>query len=292
MQKLIETIANNNEIEVIGLVSSTKDVVIRKIEKPMRNVHYLDLNEFCLKNKISYAEVSTIDSNEKLSKVLLKWNPDIVFVAGWHRLIPSKFLETWKFYGFHASLLPKNAGWAPLVWAMLKGEEKTGVSLFQIDSGVDTGPIIDRVEFPILNTTTIGDLVNTSIDASVNLMSRNILAICAGNPPLTPQDNLLRTEGRRRFPIDGLINWDTPKAQVERFIRAQSSPYFGSFTILEEKRLKIFSAEIVTKFNSFLMESREQPGRLISLRGDIFVGCSDGWIRLVDYKFEENHPMS
>jgi methionyl-tRNA formyltransferase len=287
VRTLIEVIALNEELEIVGLITSTKDISMGKSIEPVVNVHYTDLENFCRKLQIRYETISHLDSNKHLDEIISILHPDIVFVAGWHRLIPDSLLNKSNFYGFHASLLPKNAGWAPLVWALINGEKETGVSLFKIDSGIDTGPIIDQIKFPINENTTIHDLVNESINVSRILLERNMNEISKGIEKLTPQDLSKRTEGIRRFPRDGEINFCAPARYVHRFIRAQTRPYFGAYTDIDQKRFHIFKSAIVEP--SFQVHQGEyiEPGSLRVHNSQYFFKCSDGWIELLDFEIKE-----
>ena len=77
------------------------------------------------------------------------WKPEAFLVSGWYHMVPRKWRALAPAYGLHASLLPDYSGGAPLVWAMIKGEEKTGITLFQLGDGVDDGPILGQAETPI-----------------------------------------------------------------------------------------------------------------------------------------------
>jgi methionyl-tRNA formyltransferase len=287
VRTLMEVVVLNNESEILGLITSAKEISMGKSKEPIVNVHYTDLENFCSKHKIRYEIVSHLDSNKYLDEVISILHPDIVFVAGWHRLISDSLLSKSNFYGFHASLLPKNAGWAPLVWALINGEKETGVSLFKIDSGIDTGPLIDQIKFPINENTTIHDLVDESIKISRILLERNIKIISKGIEKLTPQDLTKRTEGIRRVPSDGEINFCAPVRYVDRFIRAQTRPYFGSYTDIDQKRIRIFKSAIVDP--SFKVHQGEyiEPGSHKVYNDQYFFKCLDGWIQLLDFEVEE-----
>jgi len=287
VRTLMEAVALDKKLEIIGLITSDKEILIGKSTQPIVNVHYRDLKNFCNKNQIRYEIVSHLESNKYLTEIISILSPDIVFVAGWHRILPDNLLSKSYFYGFHASLLPRNAGWAPLVWALLNGEKKTGVSLFKIDSGVDTGPLIDQVEFPIDENTTIHDLVNESIKASAILLKRNIGEISRGIEKLTPQDLSKRTEGTRRFPHDGEIDFCASVQYIDRFIRAQTRPYFGSYTNIDQKRIRIFKSKIAEPLCELNKGEYITPGSLKIHNSKYFFKCADGWLELLDFEIEE-----
>lgn len=287
VRTLMEEVALDKKLKIVGLITSDKEILIGKSTKPIVNVHYKDLENFCSKNQIRYEIVSHSESNEYLDKIISILGPDIVLVAGWHRLLPDNLLRKSDFYGFHASLLPRNAGWAPLVWALLNGEKETGVSLFKIDSGMDTGPLIGQVKFPIDENTTIHDLVNESINASRILLERNISEISRGIEKLTPQDLSKRTEGTRRFPHDGEINFCAPVQYIDRFIRAQTRPYFGSYTHIDQKRIRIFKSKIAGPLFELNKGEYIAPGSLKIHNDKYFFKCADGWLELLDFEIEE-----
>ena len=111
---------------------------VRGNEK-VKNSNYGDLKSISEKQNIP---LYYVDENKKLGEyedIIKVIKPDIILVLGWYYIVPKRIREIPKYgaCGIHASLLPKYAGWAPLVWAMINGEKETGVTFFQFDDSVD-----------------------------------------------------------------------------------------------------------------------------------------------------------
>jgi len=181
-----------------------------------------------------------ISKPSMLKSVLLEVNPDICFVVGWYWILPYDLIKSVKygFLGFHASLLPKLRGFAPLVWAILNGEKKTGVTLFYFDEGVDSGDIVDQYGFEIGENDYIADLLKKTEAAIAELLKKNINEILAGQNNRTQQNNLHATFCSQRKPVDGLINWSENNVKVDRLIRATSIPYPCAFTLINSSALE------------------------------------------------------
>ena len=145
--------------------------------------------------------------------------------------------------GIHASLLPKYAGGAPLVWAMINGETQSGVTLFRLDSGVDDGDIIGQEAFEIGIDDTINEVYEKATKSSISLLMRTI------SQPISevnyvPQERELIEIWPQRNHEDGEIDWNWDVQGIKNFIRAQSKPYPGAWTIIEGKKIIIWQADI------------------------------------------------
>ncbi len=146
--------------------------------------------------------------------------------------------------GIHASLLPKFRGGAPLVWAMIHGEPETGVSLFHFSDGVDDGEIIGQRSFPIGGSDTIRDLMARAESASLELLREFMPKVAAGTAPKTPQREEDATRFPQRSPEDGRIDWTWEPRRIRDFIRAQTRPYPGAFTLIGDKKIVIWDADV------------------------------------------------
>jgi methionyl-tRNA formyltransferase len=233
------------KFNITHIFSSPEEFKISYSKKNIKNYNYTDLSRLAKKYAIKFIEISK-ENNEKLSdfkEIIKKVAPDIILVAGWYYMIPKSILSIPKHgvWGLHASLLPKYAGGAPLVWAMLNGEKETGITLFRMKEGVDNGDIIGQRKFKINNEDTIEKMIIKSIQASKRLLSQYLnkkeLFYKNQNP------NLIKIYPQRS-PDDGEIDWDNDPEYIQRFIRAQTKPYPGAWTIIGNKKIIIWDAEI------------------------------------------------
>ena len=158
-------------------------------------------------------------------------------------MIPKKIrdIATKGAWGIHASLLPQYAGGAPLVWAIIESQKKTGVTLFKIDSGVDDGDIIAQKGFPILKNDTIKEVYEKATKISIEILNKTLNS---KNIKFKPQDKSKIVVYPQRSPSDGLIDWSWNSKKIKDFIRAQTKPYPGAYTIINNKKIIIWDADI------------------------------------------------
>jgi methionyl-tRNA formyltransferase len=146
--------------------------------------------------------------------------------------------------GIHASMLPKGRGNAPLVWALINGESATGITFFYFSDGVDDGDIIGQREILIIEDETIKTLLDKVETESKSLLLECIPLIAENKIKAWAQDDSAATYYPKRTPDDGLIDWNMSSKEISRFIRAQTKPYPGAFTIIENKKVIIWDATI------------------------------------------------
>lgn len=237
----------DNEFSVSAIFSMNEKFKISYSKEKVKNYNYSDLQQIAKQYNIPYYIVDS-DKEKKLSEyenVVSKLQPDIILVMGWYYMIPANIRNIAKYgaWGIHASLLPKYAGGAPLVWAIINGEGKTGVSLFKLDDGIDDGDIIAQKEFDILSTDSIKDVYHKATDTSKELL----VSVLKNIPDIKfiKQDKTKIEVYPQRKPDDGEINLSLPANAIYNFIRAQSDPYPGAFIRTSDgKKLIIEKARI------------------------------------------------
>ena len=182
-----------------------------------------------------------------VANILLKYEIDWLFIIGWSQIasvelisIPHKGI-----IGAHPTLLPKGRGRAAIPWAIIKGLDKTGVTFFKIDEGVDTGEILDQIEIPISkyeNATSLYDKVNT---AHVDLIKQIWPKLIKGSIDGIKQDETLATYWEGRTSADGELLQSMSVFEVDKLVRATTHPYPGAFIKLDEiKKLIIWRGSI------------------------------------------------
>lgn len=211
----------------------------------IQNVRNADLAGWARENGVDLIPFTTYEA------VLDRFSgdmPAIGLVAGWYHMVPRRVREAFirGCFGFHASLLPKLRGGAPLNWAILLGLEETGVTLFEMADGVDTGLIFGQERFPIASRATISDLVSASRDACATLTRRHLPALLDGSATGRAQEGEA-SYGLQRTPEDGRIDWARSSAQIDILVRAVSRPYPGAFTALDGERIQIWSTQLPDK---------------------------------------------
>ena len=176
---------------------------------------------------------------------LSKQEPDLILITGWPQLVREKFVQipSIGLFGMHPTLLPKHRGRAPIPWTIINGLGRTGVTLFQIlDPSADAGPIIGQVSFKVDRRETATTLYAKVLEAHVILLRKNLVALSEGASVPIEQDEIRASSWPRRRPADGIIDWDISAPYIDTWVRAQTRPYPGAFTFLDEKRLIIWRA--------------------------------------------------
>lgn len=218
-------------VNVVGVMAIPEEFIISYSEEPVQNYNYAPLDDLCEKLHIPHYVVDG-KKQRRLSNYksdVASLSPDILLVIGWYYMIPSHFrdIATYGAWGIHASLLPKYAGGAPLVWAIINGETKTGVTLFKLEDGVDNGDIICQKSISIEPDDYIADVYQKATTSSIGMLKEVLLN---DKPPsFTPQNQNEIEIHPQRSPDDGLINLNLPSTDLYNFIRAQSAPYPGAF---------------------------------------------------------------
>lgn len=233
-------------LNVVGIVSIPRHFRFRPSAAPLENVTFYDFGDLASRQGIPVAYVTDETRDSGYREVLESWRPELAVVAGWYYLLPRSILDLFPqgVVGVHASLLPKYRGGSPLVWAIIHGERKTGVTLFYFDEGVDTGDVVGQQEFELLPEDTIKSAYEKATRASVSLVQTYVPLVCEGKAPRISQEHETATRFPPRQPEDGLIDWSKSPEEIRNFIRAQSKPYPGAYTIIDGKKVVIFDAEI------------------------------------------------
>mgnify|MGYP001176022467 CR=1 FL=1 len=213
------------------IFSSPSDFKISYSKKKIKNYNHADLKQIAKKYKLPYYEIDS-SSGKRINAYkakIAKLNPDLMLVLGWYYKIPKYIRKLSKFgaWGIHASLLPNYAGGAPLTWAIIKGEKKTGVTLFKLDDGVDDGDIILQKSFLIKKQDTIKDVYFKATEKSKEILVKVLNNM--DQVRFTPQDKKKINIFPQRRPEDGEIDLSKSADQIYNFVRAQSSPYPGAF---------------------------------------------------------------
>ncbi|HOS42228.1 MAG TPA: methionyl-tRNA formyltransferase, partial [Armatimonadota bacterium] len=220
----------------------------------------------------------------ELAPALQALAPHLVIVVGWYWLLSPALLRQVPggVYGVHASLLPRYRGNAPLVWAILRGERETGVSLFRFDDGMDTGDLAAQAAFPIGPEETIAEVLAKAEDATVAIVAEQARPLLEGTMTLRAQDHALASYCSLRQPCDGRIDWRQPAPRLYNFIRAQTRPYPGAFTHLPDGRtVTIWAARL------FPYPYYGIPGLVGQQEADgVVVACGDGALVVTDYTVE------
>ena len=209
--------------------------------------------------------------------------PDVVFVIGWSQLCGDAFRQAagGRILGYHPAALPRLRGRGVIPWTILLDEKITASTLFWIDEGTDSGPILAQRYMHVAPDETAGSLYARHMTALGDLLAETLPRLLAGDCPGERQDDRFATWAARRRPDDGRIDWTQTAAEVERLIRAVGRPYPGAFAGDGDRRVTIWSARRQESDHRY----HALPGQVIGRTDQGFVvRCGDGAaIRVSDF---------
>lgn len=260
-------------IQVVGVITAPQIFPISYRPEGVTNVLYADVRDFCNAREIPCVAMKSSMKEEVLHEAVIGWWPDAFLVVGWYHMIPKSWRAIAPAYGLHASLLPDYSGGAPLVWAIINGERRTGITLFQMDDGVDSGPIVGQADEPILDRDTIETLYSRIENRGLELLESALPRLASKTADLRVQDESKRRIFPQRSPKDGLIDWTKDAIFIDRFIRAQTYPYPGAYTIFNDDRLIIWASRCEESLD-------HQPGTVLLHSDGYRISCGVGSILL------------
>jgi methionyl-tRNA formyltransferase len=203
------------------------------------------IGDWCSRNDIDLIRVANVNEPAVIDAVSAK-RIDWLFIIGWSQIARKQLLDAPVFgaLGMHPTLLPEGRGRAPIPWAILKGLERTGVTLFRLNEGVDTGDIIAQEVLPIASDETATSLYDRVRLAHETLIERVWPALTAGAIGFQPQDKTLASQWPARTPEDGRITTDMDCRTADRLVRATTRPYPGAFFDSTSKRYRIWAGTV------------------------------------------------
>lgn len=233
-------------MEAIYDAGAALDLVITlHDEKAAKKSGRIFVDDFCHHHGIQLLKVGHIN-DEVVYDYIVEHQIDWLFIIGWSQIASEKLLSAPKrgALGIHPTLLPIGRGRAAIPWAILKQLDKTGVTLFKLDTGVDTGPIIAQLEVPMLSNINAGILYNLVNDAHSTLIREAIPKLARDEFALVHQDESQATFWPGRKPEDGEIALDGSVHDAERLVRAVTRPYPGAFVYRDGAKIIIWRAHI------------------------------------------------
>lgn len=191
-------------------------------------------------------------------------------------------------FNLHASLLPNYRGAAPINWAIINGEKKSGVTTFFIEHQIDTGNIIDQVEVDITDDMNVGELYDKLMHIGSSLVCESIDKIADGSIVARKQDEtLLMRPAPKIFKDDCRIDWTKDAQSVHNLIRGLS-PYPGSWSIIcngeKELNVKLFASAIAEK-------SDKLPGQIEQTKNSLKVSTADAWLEITEIQIAGKKRM-
>ncbi|MFD3455107.1 methionyl-tRNA formyltransferase [Streptomyces sp. NPDC058691] len=190
--------------------------------------------------------------------------PDIIVANNWRTWLPPEIfdLPPHGTLNVHDSLLPAYAGFSPIIWALINGEERVGVTAHRMDAELDAGDILLQRSEPVGPQDTATDLFHRTVDMISPLVRESLDLMASGRARWQPQDRSRASFFHKRSVEDSRIDWNWPAEDLERLVRAQSDPYPNAFAYHRGERIRIVSAAVSkARYGG-------TPGRIFIREGD------------------------
>lgn len=190
-------------------------------------------------------------------------------------------------FNLHASLLPQYRGAAPINWAIINGENETGVTTFFLKHDIDTGSVIFQEREAIKDDDNAGTLYERLMRKGAALVLKTVQAIAIGNYPTTPQpEGVELKHAPKIFKETCEIKWNEPSAHVRNFVRGLS-PYPAAWTLIASRHFKIFTVSVVDHLNS-----GQNPGDFVTdNKNYLYIKTGDGWVSIDELQPEGKKRM-
>jgi methionyl-tRNA formyltransferase len=242
------------------------------------------VKEFGIKNNIPVLQPEKL-KDETFIQQLKGYNAEIYVVVAFRILPKEVFTIPHKgSFNLHASLLPKYRGAAPIQWALINREKKTGVTTFKLEEKVDTGNIYlqkdvlidDEDNFAILHDK-LGEVGAVAVLETVDLIE-------SGNYHLKGQDNSQASPAPKITPETGKIDWNKPAEEIHNLVRGLS-PTPCAYFYYDEKKIKVYRTRVIKKENT-------SDGKIIQEKKNLFVECGKDELEILELQLEGRRRMN
>lgn len=254
------------------------------------------VKEFAIEKNIPIYQPIKLRNNKEFIDQIKTLNPDVICVVAYGKILPKEMLEIPKLgcINVHGSLLPKYRGAAPIQWAVLNGDKKTGITTMYMDVGMDTGDMILKEEVDIGDDETTGELWNRLSKIGGNLLVETLRQIENGTAPREKQSDdfslapMLDKEMAK-------IDWESKTAREVKNLVRGLNPIMGAYTFLNGKKIKFWKVDIATTigFDKENMKMLKNGTVLVSNQRDgLFIKTNDGVLKVIEIQGESAKRMS
>ena len=264
-------------------------LVVTQPDKPSgrgKKLKKSEVKETAEKLGLNIFQPDKIKKQENID-LLKSYNPDVIVVVAYGQILNKEILTLPKYgcINVHASLLPKLRGAAPLNWALINGETKTGITTMQMDVGLDTGDMLLKSEVEIDENINVGELHDILMHKGAELLietldklEKNELTPKKQDDSLSSYAPILNNENRK-------INWNLPAKSIHNLIRGLS-PWPAAYFTMDEKTVKVYSSSYINN------DSDYEPGYVIKANNEgIFVKAKDGIVILKEIQMPGKKKM-
>ncbi len=219
---------------------------------------------------------------------LKELNPDLIVTAAYGKILPREVLELPRFgcINVHASLLPHYRGAAPIQWAIINGETKTGITTMLMDEGLDTGDILLQKEVEITEDMTAGELHDILAVLGAAVLRETLARLNAGTLTRTRQDDDKASYAKMLDKNIGCIDWSRSAREIHNLVRG-TNPWPGAYTFYNGEKMKVWRTSVKDD------TAGKAPGTILSVNRDgISVACGLGTVVIRELQFSNCRRMA
>jgi methionyl-tRNA formyltransferase len=274
-----------------ALVEAGHEVVlaVTQPDKPKgrgKEMQFTPVKECAMKHGIPVFQPRRVREPECIEE-LRKYEADVMVVVAFGQILPKEILEMTEYgcINVHASLLPKYRGAAPIQWAIIDGEEVTGVTTMQMNEGLDTGDMLLKTIIPIEAKETGGSLFDKLAEAGAKLCVETLAGLEAKTIVPEPQGDTPTAYAKQIKKELGDIDWTWDGKAIERLIRGLT-PWPSAYSNWNGKQMKIWDAEILDG------NTEEMPGTIVKVEKDAFyVQTGNGLLKVCELQIPGKKRM-
>ncbi|MFQ6943221.1 MAG: methionyl-tRNA formyltransferase [Clostridia bacterium] len=282
--------------------------VVTNIDKPKgRGMKMVasPVKEYAIEKNLQVYQPIKVRNNPEFLEEVRKLNPDLICVVAYGKILPQELLDIPKYgcVNVHGSLLPEYRGAAPIQWAVLNGDKKTGVTTMFMNAGMDTGDMILKEEVEIGEDETTGELWNRLKMIGANLLIKTVKEIENGTATRTkqPEEGTMAPMLSKEM---AKIDWENKTANDIKNLVRGLNPIMGAYTFLDGKKIKFWKVQTLTE-NELLEKFQEleeykyhlnkmQAGTVLFSddKKGLFIKANDGILQVLEIQGENSKRMA
>ena len=253
------------------------------------------VKEYALEKNIPVYQPIKVRNNPEFIEEVKKMNPDVICVVAYGKILPEELLKIPKLgcINVHGSLLPKYRGAAPIQWAVINGDKKTGITTMYMDVGMDTGDMILKKEVDIGDNETTGELWDKLAKIGGELLVETLNKIEDGTAPREKQGENFTMAPMLNKEMSK-IDWDNQSAiQIKNLVRGLN-PIMGAYCYLNDKKIKFWKVDVVNKFESEIKDINKLENGTVLIadpKEGLFIKTKEGILEVLEIQGENAKRM-
>ena len=280
--------AGHNILGVVTNPDKPKGRGMKMVASPVK--------EFALEKNIPVYQPVKVRNNQEFMDEIKSLKPDVICVVAYGKILPKEILDIPEkgCINVHGSLLPEYRGAAPIQWAVLNGDKKTGITTMYMDVGMDTGDMILKEEVEIGEDETTGELWDRLSKIGGKLLVETLKQIEDGTAPREKQGDKFSTAPMLNKEM-AKIEWDKQTAQEIKNLVRGLNPIMGAYTFLNGKKIKLWKVQVVesTEIYGDNMQILKNGTVIVSNQKDgLFIKTKDGILKVLEIQGENAKRMN